>query len=187
MAYWALNIESCVEIIVSCAFVVDAMLGTLAKWLRLLGYDTLFDPELNDHQLVRIARAEGRVLLTRDQELARRRGLRVLLVTSERLDEQVKQILADLDLEPGHLYSRCPVCNGLLEAMDRQTARARVPAYVAQKHETFRSCPDCQRVYWRGTHWQQMEEKLGRFRPRVDSPKAESTSINQTDNQTEGG
>jgi len=58
------------------------MLGTLAKWLRILGYDTLFQPELNDHQLVRLARAEDRVLLTRDRELARRRGVRVLLVDS---------------------------------------------------------------------------------------------------------
>ena len=141
------------------------MLGTLAKWLRILGYDTLFDPALTDHQLVRLARAEGRVLLTRDRELARRRGVHAVLVASEQLDDQVRQVLADLDLEIHRLFSRCPVCNELLQAMDRETARSRVPAYVAQIHDTFNSCPSCQRIYWRGTHWQQIAEHLARFRP----------------------
>jgi uncharacterized protein with PIN domain len=136
------------------------MLGTLAKWLRILGYDTLFDANLNDHQLVRLARAEKRVLLTRDRELARRRGLHVLLVAGEQLDDQVRQVLADLSLAPERAFSRCPVCNQPLEAIDRETARARVPAYVIQTHDSFSCCPICGRVYWRGTHWQQMDEHL---------------------------
>lgn len=145
----------------NCAFVVDGMLGTLAKWLRILGYDTLFDPGLDDHQLVRLARAENRVLLTRDRELARRRGVRTLLVAGERLDEQIRQVLADLDLTPGP--SRCPVCNTPLTAMDRQTAAAQVPGYVAQTQDEFRFCPGCRRVYWRGSHRQQMDEFLARL------------------------
>ncbi|MBN1135520.1 MAG: Mut7-C RNAse domain-containing protein [Anaerolineae bacterium] len=141
-------------------FIADAMLGTLAKWLRILGYDTLFDASLNDHQLARLARAENRILLTRDQELARRRGLRVLLVSGEHLDDQVRQVLADLSLAPNRAFSRCPVCNEPLEAIDRETAQARVPAYVIQTHDSFSRCPACQRVYWRGTHWRQMDEHL---------------------------
>lgn len=136
------------------------MLGTLAKWLRILGYDTLFDAGLNDHQLARLARAENRVLLTRDRELARRRGLHALLVAGEHLDDQVRQVLADLSLAPDRAFSRCPVCNQTLEAIDRETARARVPAYVVQTHDSFSRCPACQRIYWRGTHWQQMDEHL---------------------------
>ena len=136
------------------------MLGTLAKWLRILGYDTLFDASLNDHQLTRLARAEGRVLLTRDRELARRRGLHALLVAGERLDDQVRQVLADLSLTPDRAFSRCPVCNQPLEAIDRETAQARVPAYVVQTYDSFSCCPACRRVYWRGTHWQQMDEHL---------------------------
>ncbi len=139
------------------------MLGTLAKWLRILGYDTLFQPELNDHQLVRLARAEDRVLLTRDRELARRRGVRVLLVDSEYLDDQVVQVLSEFGLSARRSFSRCPVCNEPLVAIDRQTARARVPAYVARTQETFKVCPACQRVYWRGTHWQRMADRLARF------------------------
>jgi uncharacterized protein with PIN domain len=136
------------------------MLGTLAKWLRILGYDTHFDPDLDDHQMVRLARAEDRVLLTRDRELAQRRGLHVLLVTSEQLDAQVAQVLVDLDLESNRSFSRCPVCNEPLADADRETARSRVPVYVVQTHETFKFCPACQRIYWRGTHWKQMGEQL---------------------------
>jgi uncharacterized protein with PIN domain len=149
-------------------FVADAMLGTLAKWLRILGYDTLFDPELDDHQLVRLARAQDRVLLTRDRELARRRGVHVLLVADEHLDGQVSQVLADLNLELDRSFSRCPVCNELLEPLDREKARSLVPAYVVRTHEMFKSCPACRRVYWRGTHWQRMDERLTQFeRPDV--------------------
>ncbi|MGD9047116.1 MAG: Mut7-C RNAse domain-containing protein [Anaerolineae bacterium] len=144
-------------------FIADAMLGTLAKWLRILGYDTLFDPNLDDHQLVRLARAQGRVLLTRDRELARRRGLSVLLVSSEHLGAQVGQVLAEFNLEPDQSFSRCPVCNVPLAKVDHETARSRVPAYVAQTHKTFKSCPACQRIYWRGSHWQRMDDQLARM------------------------
>jgi uncharacterized protein with PIN domain len=144
-------------------FIADAMLGTLAKWLRILGYDTQFDPDLDDHQLVRLARAQDRVLLTRDRELAQRRGLCVLLVTSEHLDAQIGQVLAELKLTPDRSLSRCPVCNEPLEEMDRETARSRVPAYVARTHEMFKSCPSCQRIYWRGSHWQRMDDQLAQI------------------------
>lgn len=128
-----------------------------------MGYDTLFDPAMDDHQLARLARAEGRVLLTRDRELAQRRGVDSLLVESEHLDAQIAQLFAELDLDPAGSFSRCPVCNERLVEMDREEARERVPAYVARTHDTFRSCPGCQRVYWRGSHRRQMEERLAQF------------------------
>jgi uncharacterized protein with PIN domain len=138
------------------------MLGTLAKWLRILGYDARYDQSLSDHQLVRLARAEGRVLLTRDRELARRRGLRVLLVAAEDLESQIRQVLSDLELEPDRSISRCPECNKPLEPIDHESARSRVPAYVAETQRVFTHCPGCKRVYWRGTHWQHIEERLAR-------------------------
>jgi len=136
------------------------MLGTLARWLRILGYDAVFDPALDDHQLVRLARAENRVLLTRDRELALRRGVRLLFVVSEDLDEQIHQVLSDLKLAPDRSFSRCPVCNEALDTIDRAAAQAQVPAHVAQTHRVFRRCPVCLRVYWRGTHWRQMDDRL---------------------------
>jgi uncharacterized protein with PIN domain len=152
------------------------MLGTLAKWLRILGYDTLFDPALDDHQLVRLARAENRVLLTRDRELGLRRGVHVLLVASEHLDNQIRQVLVALELVPDRSFSRCPVCNEPLEMMDRQAAQARVPAYVAQTHEIFRHCPACHRIYWRGTHWKQMDQRLAEIRSHGAPPGATDVS-----------
>ena len=144
-------------------FVADAMVGTLAKWLRILGYDTCFDPDMDDHQLVRLARAEGRVLLTRDRELARRPGLNAVLLTSESLEAQIAQVLTELNLELHRSFSRCPVCNEQLAEVDREAARERVPAYVARTQKSFSACPVCQRVYWRGTHWQQIDEQLARI------------------------
>jgi uncharacterized protein with PIN domain len=161
-------------------FVADAMLGTLAKWLRILGYDTIYDTDLDDNQLVRLARADGRVLLTRDRELARRRGVRALLVVSEDLDDQVRQVLDELELEAGRTFSRCPVCNEILQALDPDAARERVPPYVAQTRRTFKSCPACRRVYWRGTHWGRMNEYLAQFRPQDARLAVATTDVNST-------
>lgn len=139
------------------------MLGSLAKWLRILGYDTAYYPDLDDRQLVRLARAEDRVLLTRDRELSRRRGVKALLVTSEELDQQLGEVFTRLKLVPDRAFSRCPVCNEPLQGLAAEEARRRVPPYVAQTQQAFRLCPKCQRIYWRGTHWQHMEEYLARL------------------------
>lgn len=141
-------------------FVADAMLGTLAKWLRILGYDTIFDVNLDDNQLVRIARAQGRVLLTRDTELARRRNVDVLSIESTQLASQVRQVIRELSLEPDRSFARCPICNQALEALEPSEAAKRVPPYVARTHEHFTHCTVCDRVFWHGTHWQTMDEQL---------------------------
>jgi hypothetical protein len=67
-------------------------------------------------------------------------------------------------LGPNQSFSRCPVCNGALEVADREAIRAHVPAYVAQTQTAFRRCPDCERIYWRGTHWKRMDQHLAGFR-----------------------
>lgn len=152
-------------------FAVDAMLGTLAKWLRILGFDACYDQTLSDHQLVRLARAEARVLLTRDRQLARRRGLHVLLIRSDDLESQIRQVLTDLGLELTRPGSRCPVCNGQLEPMDHEVARSQVPDFVAKTHRAFTHCPACRRIYWRGTHWQRMEGRLDRLQEQAKTDK----------------
>lgn len=139
------------------------MLGRLGKWLRILGYDTLFDPALGDAQLAHLARADGRILLTRDQELARRRGLRAVLVHSQTTEAQLQQVMAELGLHTGGAFSRCPVCNEPLVDLARAAAQARVPPYVFETHDRFSECPACGRVYWPGTHWQAMDGTLARL------------------------
>ena len=132
------------------------MLGRLAKWLRLLGYDTAYLRDADDPNLARMARAQNRVLLTRDVELTRRCGLRAVLIESERVDAQVRQVLATLNLTPQETFSRCAECNAPLEAASRDALRDAVPPYVFQTQDTFRRCPACARMYWRGTHWARM-------------------------------
>jgi len=128
------------------------MLGRLARWLRLLGYDAAYARDAGDHDLVRRARAEARVLLTRDRELAARRGIQSLLVESGALDEQVRQVQQALGLPPDPPLSRCPACNTPLVAAGRETVRGRIPPYVWRRQTDFRVCPGCHRVYWPGTH-----------------------------------
>ncbi|MBC7264273.1 MAG: Mut7-C RNAse domain-containing protein [Chloroflexi bacterium] len=144
-------------------FVADAMLGTLAKWLRILGYDTLYDPRADDNELVRLARAEDRLLLTRDVSLARRRGVRTLFITSEDLEDQLRQVCREARLNTNSPFSRCPVCNTPLEDVPRGEAWGQVPPYVFQSHERFALCPQCNQFYWQGTHWDNMRARLRRL------------------------
>ena len=148
-------------------FIVDGMLGRLAKWLRILGYDTTYFPDLDDDQLVRRARAEGRLLLTRDGGLARRRGLQCLLIESDHLEEQLGQVLAEPALAEEHPFSRCPVCNTPLQKVEKTELEGRVPPHIFRTHTDFSLCPNCHRIYWPGTHWARMQEKLAGFRQRT--------------------
>jgi uncharacterized protein with PIN domain len=136
------------------------MLGTLAKWLRLLGYDTAYDNVAADPELARRARAEGRVLLTRDRELSARRGLRTVLIQSEVLEEQVREVQAALGPPPDPALSRCAVCNTELELIAPADVASRVPPYVLRTQSDFRRCPGCGRVYWPGTHVEEMRDQL---------------------------
>lgn len=138
----------------------DGMLGTLAKWLRLLGYDTAYDNQASDPELAHRARAEGRVLLTRDQELAARSGLRTLLIESEVLEEQVEQVQDALAPPPQPPFSRCPVCNTALEPVSREEIADQVPPYVLKTQTEFHRCPGCGRIYWPGTHVDRMRRRL---------------------------
>lgn len=142
----------------------DSMLGSLGRWLRLLGYDTAMAGSEPDWQIVRQARAEGRVLLTRDRELARRPGLRALLVAHGDLDAQLAQTAHDLGLPQPQPGTRCLHCNAALQPASRDDVAADIPPYVLQTQESFRRCPECRRVYWRGTHWLKIEERTATIR-----------------------
>ncbi|MGD2143065.1 MAG: Mut7-C RNAse domain-containing protein [Anaerolineae bacterium] len=141
----------------------DSMLGRLAKWLRLFGYDTAYGNQATDHELARRARAQGRVLLTRDRELAARPGLRTVLVESEQLNDQVQEVQHVLGRPPDTSLSRCSVCNVVLETVSPDDVVDRVPPYVLEVHSEFRRCKCCGRVYWPGTHVQAMNEQVEGF------------------------
>ncbi|HET89598.1 MAG TPA: hypothetical protein ENN99_02515 [Chloroflexi bacterium] len=141
-------------------FLADGMLGKLAKWLRLLGYDTAYDNAATDHELARRARAEDRVLLTRDRELTRRRGLRVLLIESERLENQVQEVWYAFGPPPHPALSRCSVCNTALQPVHADEVTDRLPPYVLRTQTEFHRCPGCGRVYWPGTHQDHIRQRV---------------------------
>ena len=133
------------------ALLIDAMLGTLARRLRWLGYDAEYRKDLPDLAMIRIAREENRLLVTRDKALAGRRGVRALYIPATELTEQVQQVIAAVG--PSLHPPRCTVCNGELIAISMAEATPLVPPYVAQTQTEFVRCRRCGRVYWPGSHW----------------------------------
>ena len=145
-------------------FLVDAMLGSLARWLRILGYDAAYDPSWDDPRLAELAVAEDRLLLTRDRRLVERRAVRdrSLLIADGPVEAQVRQVVAacGLDAADREPLGRCLRCNAPLEDLTAERARTRVPPYVARTQERFRRCPACERIYWRATHTRRMLARL---------------------------
>lgn len=147
-------------------FLCDAMLGSLARWLRFCGYDCLYlGTEPDDAELARIAAEDGRWLLTRDRELAAA-GPRTQLVRSGVLEGQLAEVLARHRLPPPEDLdrSRCGECNGVLDEVERDDVAESVPPYVHATAERFRRCRGCGRVYWPGTHGEQIHVRFARVR-----------------------
>jgi len=146
-------------------FAADAMLGRLARWLRLLGFDTDWRADVADGDLVRRAVDEGRVILTRDRALAREwhvAGVHVL--ADESLLEQLRDVVGAFGLAgQARPFSRCSACNTpLLPAPLEQVAAALPPRVLARQRE-FRHCPGCGRIYWHGSHATRVEAVLDRL------------------------
>jgi uncharacterized protein with PIN domain len=143
-------------------FLCDAMLGSLARWLRFFGYDALyFEPGPADSELAARAREDGRWLLTKDRELASA-GPRTNLVRAEELDGQLVEIFRRLDLRPDATLenARCAECNGVLIDVARKEVADLTPAYIFATAARFRRCDGCGRVYWPGSHGERILEKM---------------------------
>jgi uncharacterized protein with PIN domain len=150
-------------------FIVDHNVGKLAKWLRIMGYDTLFFHGSDDSRLVAIALAEGRVILTRDTQIMRRRvvtsgRLKAILIQSDEPEQQIHQVIDTLKLDCHFQpFSVCLECNQPLVERSREQVKDLVPPYVFQTQSQYMECPACHRIYWRGTHWQAMTKRLNKF------------------------
>jgi uncharacterized protein with PIN domain len=138
------------------------MLGKLAKWLLILGFDTVYFNRIEDDDLQRLAREQGRVLLTRDGALRNRmRGHPALLVASEDWRHQLRQVLEAYDLRSRCCpWSRCLICNRPLRRLESGRALNLVPPHVLKTASGFALCPGCGRVFWKGTHHADMERRL---------------------------
>lgn len=145
-------------------FVADVMLGRLARWLRMLGQDTAYDPDATDEALLRCAGEERRMLLTRDRALAERAGpAHGLLVGSEELSAQLRQVVRGLGLDwRSGLFSRCTRCNGRLLPASKQFVAGKAPTRVLLEQQRFARCVDCGRIYWHGSHTRRARRALER-------------------------
>lgn len=144
-------------------FVLDTHLGRLAQALRLLGFDTLYDRSRDDSELATISAAEGRILLTRDRGLLKRRIVsHAYYIRSRKPQEQLLEVIRRFDLRQNSFrpFSRCLKCNLLLKGLSREEAAGKVPAQVLTLYTRFKRCPACGRIYWRGSHWEHMQKKL---------------------------
>jgi len=145
------------------SFIADDQLGKLARWMRILGLDTLYFKEIDDSELIRRAVEEDRILLTRDTRIAAEPGSATcIFVESDNWIEQLKQIISQLKLKVAQdrLFSRCLLCNSPLEPIPKADVKDRVPPFVFQTQEEFVRCPSCDKIYWQGTHVSHVLDKL---------------------------
>ncbi|MDB5936655.1 MAG: Twitching motility protein PilT [Massilia sp.] len=155
-------------------FVADAHLGGLARLLRMAGFDTLYDNDFGDDEIARIASDDGRLVLTRDRELLKRRNIEHgRYVHALRPAAQLVEVVDRLGLAPGATpFTLCLHCNAALRGVDKTAVLEQLPPMVRELHEEFRTCDVCHRVYWKGSHWRRMrallETSLGDAEPEDD-------------------
>lgn len=149
-------------------FLCDQMLGTLAKWLRIFGFDTFYaDAEIDDDALLDIAKREGRVIVTRDKQLitmGNKRDLQVVEINMTDLDEQLHHILRNTDINEDDILSRCSLCNTVLDEIEKSNVKNMVPKRVFENNEKFWFCPKCDKIYWMGSHYDKIIRKIDRIK-----------------------
>ncbi len=138
------------------------MLGRLVKWLRIIGQDVVYGQHLSGYGLIRAARADERLILTRDRGLRHKQPPAFLLIESDHYRDQLRQVVDECGLKvvEGNLFNRCVECNTVLQSRPKETLATVVPPYVFSSQEKFFSCPTCRRVYWPATHHAKMLDEL---------------------------
>lgn len=145
-------------------FVLDTHLGKLATYLRLLGFDALYQNSYGDEQLALISSQERRILLTKDRDLLKRRMVtHGYYVRASRPSEQLVEVLRRFDLfETTSPFRRCLRCNGLLQPAAKESLDGRLPPHTQEQYDEFYSCQACSQVYWKGSHYHRMQQFIER-------------------------
>ncbi len=149
-------------------FICDDNLGKLAKYLRVLGYDTLFKSEIEDSELLRIALSDTRIILSRDSKLKTLKSAdKIVLIRFYDPVEQLQQVFRELELKPqkDKSFTRCLDCNTELVEILKEKCKQRIPPYAFKTQERFLHCESCDKIFWAGTHVERLFEKLKRFIP----------------------
>ena len=145
-------------------YLCDQMLGTLAKWMRIYGLDTFYaNNEIDDSDLIDICKNEGRLLITRDKNLiqrARRENIKTIEIKTTDINEQIKNAIPGKEINKKNFLSRCILCNSLVNEIEKQEVSGKVPKRVFDKQEKFWICKKCNKIYWKGSHYENMIEKI---------------------------
>ena len=148
-------------------FIADRMLGRLAKELRMLGYDTVFYRGEDPYPLVKLAREEGRVILTRNTKLTPKRPEdRIVRIMEDKPSLQLRELIQSkiISLHEEIPFSRCLLCNIVLNEIPREEAEGKVPDFIFYQQKEFFRCPQCLRIFWQGSHQDHMLEKIERLK-----------------------
>ena len=158
-------------------FVVDNHLGKLAHLLRMTGFDAIYDPHADDQALADISSGQQRILLTHDRELLHRKNVvHAYYVWSQKPEEQLTEIFRRYQLYGQvRLFKRCIICNSLLVPAEKEWVRTQVPAKVYGTCSTFKVCPSCRRVYWEGSHFENMKA----FMERIQKSACGASSVHE--------
>jgi uncharacterized protein with PIN domain len=154
-------------------FIADNNVGKLARWLRLIGYNTVLFTQKNDSQMIKTALSEERAILTKDSQFMRRRlvtggRIKAIYIKQDDPNLQVQEVVQTLNLNYHFKpFTLCLECNQELIARDKEEVQNRVPAHVFETQTQYTECPVCHRIYWQGTHWQAMVRKLQELQSRV--------------------
>ncbi len=142
-------------------FIADCHLGKLAKYLRLMGIDTLYFPHIEDDELIRIANKENRIILTRDRHLSQRKNAPAFFLEPTDTKTQLIVLIEYYELKEYHVpFSRCIVCNTPLQVIEKDKVIDKLPEKVKEYFNYFEYCPNCNRIYWQGDHYRHMVEFL---------------------------
>ncbi|MGD6807309.1 MAG: Mut7-C RNAse domain-containing protein [Candidatus Bathyarchaeia archaeon] len=150
-------------------FIIDAMLGKLARWLRMLGQDVSYSVMFSDNELLGLAKAEGRVLLTKDFELYKSaigRGLDAFYMEGKTESSLLAEVANryGLTLEINMDKSHCPACNTPLESAQKEQLKNQLQPNTYRYYDRFWRCPNCGQIYWQGAHWKQIQNTLEQAR-----------------------
>lgn len=148
-------------------FLCDQMLGNLSNWLRFFGFDTIYiKDEVSDDELLKIAKNENRIIISRDKELiirADKRKLKNIKIKSIDLDEQLKNVLNKTKINKNIILSRCSLCNNNLTKIKKQDFKDDIPKKIYDIFEEFLYCSFCNKIYWKGSHYDKILKKIIRL------------------------
>ena len=154
-------------------FLVDAMLGNIAKKLRMMGYDTSYSSDIDDEKLIMEAKKENRIIISKDEQLSRiaeKQNIPLIRLKRNTEVEQFIEINKKLKLEKFKINaknSRCPICNGKLNSINPDLFPGKIPKGVLENSKNFWMCDYCKKIYWEGTHIINLQKFVGEINEKL--------------------